>query len=243
MNIGILGYGRMGREIEQTAKKRNHTISAIFDINKPFDQSSDMNATEVLIDFTLQDAVLKNLETAAFFGIPIVEGTTGWLDHFKDAQNIAGLTMIYSPNFSLGVYMFTKLAEYAAQLLGSLGEYDCSLHEWHHRGKADSPSGTAKKLADVLLAHLPEKEKLLFETSHGKIDPAALHVTSSRVGRIPGTHEIGFDSDFDFIQLKHQAHGREGFAYGAVRAAEWIVGKKGIFTMDDFMASLGSSVD
>lgn len=237
MNIAILGYGRMGKEIERMAQSRGHSISDLFDIDKPFSVDSKLSA-DVIIDFTLPDAVLDNLKTAAYFGIPIVEGTTGWLDKMEEAGRIDNLTMIFSPNFSLGVYLFNRIVRQAARLIGEVGGYDCYLHEWHHTGKVDSPSGTAKKLAEILLEELPQKEKALFETCQNRIDPKTLHVTSSRVGRIPGTHEIGFDSDADMITLRHTAHGRLGFAGGAVRAAEWIVGKKGLFTMDDFMQSL-----
>jgi 4-hydroxy-tetrahydrodipicolinate reductase len=238
MKIAILGYGRMGKEIESIALDRGHEISAIFDIDKPFGKSVDVNGAEVIIDFTLADCVLENLKTAAYFGIPIVEGTTGLTVELDQTKNIDGLTMIFSPNFSVGVYIFNKIAGYAARQLGGLKEYDCYLHEFHHIGKADSPSGTAKSLAHTLLQELPDKDSLLFETSHETINPKVLHVTSTRVGRVPGTHEIGFDSPADLIQLKHQAHGRLGFAFGAVRAAEWILGKKGLFSMDDFMESM-----
>jgi len=238
MKIGILGYGRMGHEVESVANNLGHSVAAIFDIDQPFDDSSDINGSEVLIDFTLADTVLNNLKTAAYFGLPVVEGTTGWLDFFDSIKDIKNLTMIFSPNFSIGVYQYTKIVEYAAKLMGPLDSYDCYLHEWHHTGKADSPSGTAKKISEILLKNLPHKEKAFIDTSHGVIDKKALHVTSTRVGRVPGTHEIGFDSLYDSILLKHQAHGREGFAYGAVRAAEWLIGKKGIFTMDDFMNDL-----
>jgi len=241
MKIGILGYGRMGHEIEKIAIGLGHSVTATFDIDHPFDKTTDINGSEVLIDFTLAEAVINNLETAAFLGIPIVEGTTGWLDDFDKVKHIDNLTLIHSPNFSIGVYQYAKIAEYAAKLMGTLDSYDCYLHEWHHAGKADSPSGTARKLTDILLTNLPGKEKAMFDTSHGKIDNKALHVTSTRVGRVPGTHEIGFDSLYDHILLKHQAHGREGFAFGAVKAAEWIKGKKGLFTMDDFMNDLNKS--
>jgi 4-hydroxy-tetrahydrodipicolinate reductase len=237
MKIALLGYGRMGQEIEKVASQYGHEVAAIFDIDNPLTTSSHLNGAQIFIDFTLKDAVLENLKIAAALGIPIVEGTTGWNADITELKQIANLTLIFSPNFSIGVYQFTKLVAYAAQLFGPLAAYDCYLHEWHHTGKADSPSGTAKKLANILVDHLPQKTGLLTETSHKKIDVNQLHVTSTRVGRIPGTHEIGFDSDFDFIQLKHTAHGRVVFADGAIRAAEWLINRQGIFTMDDFMAS------
>lgn len=237
MKIAILGYGRMGKEIEAQARKRNHLISNIFDIDNPFNEKSDINNTDVLIDFTSKDIVINNLKIAAYFGIPVVEGTTGWFDQMDVMKKISGLSVIYSPNFSLGVYLFEKIIIEASRLIGKHKEYDCYLHEYHHTGKKDSPSGTAKKLSQILLKNLPQKKHCLFETSHNLIDSDTLHVTSTRVGRFPGTHEVGFDSNNDMILLRHQAHGRIGLAYGALRAAEWIVKKrqKGIFTMDDFM--------
>ncbi len=238
MKFVILGYGRMGKEVERQALLRGHEISAIFDINDHFSTESNLNGAQAIISFVLADSVLTNLKTAAQLGLPIVEGTTGWYDQLDQLKHIKNLSIIYSPNFSIGVYQFTKIVKYAAQLMGPLSEYDCFLHEFHHTGKADSPSGTAKKLAHLLLEHLPNKDKVMYDTSHGVIDPKALHVTSTRVGRVPGTHEIGFDSPADEIVLKHIAHGREGLASGAVQAAEWIVGRTGIFSMDDFMNDL-----
>ena len=237
MNIALVGYGRMGEELEKLAPQSNHNITAIFDIDNPLKPDSDIAGADVMIDFTLKDAVMNNLKIAAQMGVPIVEGTTGWTDQFEQVYDIENLTMIFSPNYSIGVYQFTKLVETAAKLYGMFEDYDCYLHEWHHTGKADSPSGTANKLAHILLENLPQKDKILTETSHSQIDPSALHVTSTRVGKVPGTHQVGFESPYDSIQLTHQIRGRECLAFGALKAAEWIVGKKGIFTMDDFMSS------
>ena len=238
MKLAILGYGRMGKEVERQARIRGHQVTAIFDINDNFSPDANLNGAEAIISFVLADSVLENIKTAAQCGVPIVEGTTGWYDQLEQLKQIDNVSILYSPNFSIGVYQFTKLAAYAATLMGSLAEYDCFLHEFHHTGKADSPSGTAKKLASVVLENLPNKDEVMYDTSHGVINPRALHVTSTRVGRVPGTHEIGFDSPADEIVLKHIAHGREGFAGGAVRAAEWVAGKTGIFTMDEFMNDL-----
>lgn len=238
MNIAILGYGRMGKEVEKQAIANGHRITAIYDINDSFNQKSDLDNAHVIISFTLAESVLENIKTAAYLGVPIVEGTTGWQNQLDELKKIENISIIYSPNFSIGVYQFSKIVEYAATLLGEFKEYDCYLHEWHHAEKVDSPSGTAKNLAKILVNNLPEKNNTLFEASHGKIKKNTLHVTSTRVGRIPGTHEIGFDSPSDSITLRHTAFGREGFAIGAVKAAEWIKDKKGIFTMNDFMRSI-----
>ncbi len=238
MNIAILGYGRMGKEVEKQAQQRGHNISAIFDIDDNFSVNSNLNGAEVIVSFVLPGAAVENIKIAAQLGIPIVEGTTGWYDSLESLNELSNLSMIYSPNFSIGVYQFTQIVQHAAKMLGQLREYDCYVHEFHHTGKADSPSGTAKRLANVLLENLPNKSRALFDTSYDRIDPQDLHVTSTRVGRVPGTHEIGFDSPADEIILKHIVHSREGLALGAVRAAEWLVGKTGIYTMDDFMADL-----
>ena len=166
-----------------------------------------------------------------------MEGTTGWQD-FVNPDDFPKLTAICSPNFSIGVYVLNQLATQAAEWFGRLEEYDAAIHEWHHRGKADSPSGTALMLANKMLPYLPRKNEIWSETCHEKIQPGQLHVTATRMGRIPGRHRIEFDSEFDAITLEHAAHSRDGFAFGAIRAAEWILGRQGQFTMDDFMRDI-----
>ncbi len=238
MKIALVGYGRMGPEVRAVAEARGHSISQVFDVARPPKPETDPQA-DVVVDFSTAAAVPHTLRWAAEWRVPVVEGTTGWTDSGFDPSSIQGLTMIYSPNFSPGVYRFIKLVELAGRLFGG-DDYDVYVHEWHHAGKADSPSGTARRLAEVLLSTLPAKTEILTETSHGKIAANRLHVTSTRVGRVPGIHEVGFDSHVDAVTLRHQAWGRESFAYGAVLAAEWIQGKQGIFTMDDFMAGIDS---
>ncbi|RPI02979.1 MAG: 4-hydroxy-tetrahydrodipicolinate reductase [Calditrichaeota bacterium] len=235
MNIALIGYGRMGKEVERQAQDRGHAITAVFDVGDQFCSESNCHGADVLISFVTADVVIPNLTSIAKMGLPVVEGTTGWFDSLETAKKIPDLTMIYSANFSVGVYQFIRLVGLAAEMMGSLPEYDCCIHEFHHRGKVDSPSGTAKQLARVILENLAHKEYPLYDTSHGMIDQKALHVTSTRFGRVPGTHQVGFDSPADEIVLSHVAHGREGFALGAVRAAEWLIGRRGIFSMDDLM--------
>lgn len=237
MEIGIIGYGRMGHEIEKLCPLLKHEIRIQLDIDNPLKPSTDLRGAEVLIDFSIADAVMDTLRATAEIGVPIVEGTTGWFAQLDQARAVKDLTMVYSPNFSMGVYRFIKLVKYASELYGTSKDYDLYVHEWHHSGKKDSPSGTALKLAETILGVVPDKKSWLLTSADGKIPQDVLHVTSTRVGRVPGTHEVGFDSDFDAVTIKHQAHGREGFAYGALRAAEWIADRKGIFTMDDFMSA------
>lgn len=238
MRIALSGYGRMGKEIEAVARETGDEVVSIFEYDDPLTSGSKLNGAEVLISFSQANAVLPVLRAAAEHRLPVVEGTTGWYDQLAEVKEISGLSLLYSPNFSLGVYQFMKIIEKAAELVGVLGDYDTYIHEWHHSGKIDSPSGTARRLAEIVLGSFPGKREAQYDTCHRKIEPEELHVTSTRVGRIPGTHEVGFDSAADSIQIRHTAHGREAFARGAVKAAHWIVSREGIFTMDDFMKSI-----
>lgn len=236
MRIGLIGYGRMGREIQKIAETRGHRVVAVFDEDSRLKAASDLKGAEVLIDFSLPEAVVDNLKTSAEHGVPVVEGTTGWYDRLGEVRAIRGLSLLYSANFSTGVYLFMALVREAGKLLGKTGDYDCSVHEWHHRGKVDSPSGTARRLAEILLETLPEKTSARYDIPNQRIAPHELHVTASRIGRVPGTHEVNFDSLADSIQVRHTAHGRDGFALGAVKGGEWLLGRRGVFSMDDFMA-------
>ncbi len=235
MNIGLIGYGRMGKMVEQIAAGKGHSIQAIFDINQPLESDSKTENIDLFIDFSTAVSVPQNLQIAAALKIPVVEGTTGWQDQIHLLQEIEDLTCIFSPNFSIGVYVFNKIAAVASELISAAGGYDVFLHEWHHSGKADSPSGTAHKLANTIMQHSAGKDKIMTETSHQKIDDNVLHVTSTRAGHIPGTHLIGFDCEYDSIKLEHCARSRAGFVHGAVEAAEWILNRTGVYTMDDFM--------
>jgi 4-hydroxy-tetrahydrodipicolinate reductase len=235
MNIAIYGYGRMGQIVEETAIRRGHTISGIFDVDKPLGSPEQLRDSDAVISFSLPQAVFQLLEAAAAAGVPVVEGTTGWYEGLERARRIPGLNMVYSPNFSVGVFHFTEIVREAAQRLGGSEGYDCYVHEFHHSGKVDSPSGTARHLGEVILESVPGKNEIRGESCHGRINPEELHITSTRAGRFPGTHEVGFDSDVDLVQVRHTAHGRGGFALGAVLAAEWIAGRKGIYTMREFM--------
>lgn len=238
MNIALIGHGRMGQEIERLSPQLGHSVCVSFELGNSLQIDSPLHGAQVLIDFSTADSVWQNLEIAGQRRIPIVEGTTGWNFDRNKLQSIQGLTAIYSPNFSLGMHAFLQAVSIAADHLGRLKTYDSFVREIHHTGKADSPSGTAKKLARILLQKMPAKQSLLFDPCDRPIRPEQLHVTSTRAGRFAGIHEIGFDSAYDFIELKHTAHGRSGFAYGALRAAEWIVGRTGIYDMEDFVTSL-----
>jgi 4-hydroxy-tetrahydrodipicolinate reductase len=193
---------------------------------------------DVFIDFTIPNSVIANVEAVAQIARPLVIGTTGWYHQLNEVKKIvsdAKIGVIYASNFSIGMNLFFKIVANAAELFDRFEQYDPFIHEFHHRGKLDSPSGTANSLANIMLEKINRKQAILGKTSEGVISQNQLHVTSTRAGYIPGTHIVGFDSEADTIELKHTAHGRRGFAAGALYAAQWIVGKQGLFTMEDLL--------
>ena len=233
MKIALIGYGKMGHEIEAAALEQGETIAATFDIGNPVDEAS-LAGVDVCIEFSTPQTVLQNIRIALGAKKDIVVGTTGWYDRLPEIRPLVRDSgLLYSPNFSIGVNMMFRLVAAATEMMNNAPGYDPWIHEWHHRQKADSTSGTALKLAEILLAKMERKKKLETARVDGKIDPAALHVSSTRVGTVPGTHIVGFESEADSIEIKHVAKSRRGFALGAVRAAQWLKGKKGVYTMDD----------
>jgi 4-hydroxy-tetrahydrodipicolinate reductase len=233
MRIALIGYGKMGHEIEAIAREQGETIVRTFDIGNPVEAAA-LSDVDVCIEFSTPDTAVKNIRVALEAKKDIVVGTTGWYAHLPEIRSLVKDSgLLYSPNFSIGVNMTFRLAAAAAEMMNNAPMYDAYIHEWHHRQKADSPSGTALKLAEILLSKLERKERIETGRVDGKIDPAALHVSSTRVGTVPGTHIVGFESDADAIEIKHVAKSRRGFAMGAVRAAQWLRGRKGVYTMDD----------
>ncbi len=235
MKIVLLGNGRMGQTIARLAASKGHQIVSVFDEHRPLTESSDLREAEVMMDFSIATAVPHHMRLAAHHHLPLVEGTTGWRMEQILLTEMPDLTMVYSPNFSIGIYLFNRIIAFAGRLIGQCGGYDCYVHEWHHRGKADSPSGTALLLANQLLHAIPEKKGIEVETSHQPLAADSIHVTSTRAGRIPGTHEVGFDSEWDQIVFRHISFGREGFAMGALLAAELILNRKGIYSFNDLL--------
>ncbi len=249
MNTAIIGYGRMGHEIERIARAKGISIVSIIDprekgaTHKSIDEKSLKNA-DVCIDFTTPDSVLGNIRKISNLKKNIVVGTTGWQGKLEEARKIVKqnrIGLIHSSNFSIGVNVFFKIVENAARMLNKIEEYDVYGYEMHHNRKIDSPSGTARAIGNILIKNINRKNKLLFEAINRKIQPNELHFASVRAGAIPGTHAVGFDSDADTIELKHTARNREGFALGAVMAAQWINNKKGFYTIDDMMDSIMES--
>ncbi len=244
LKIALVGTGRMGQAVEAVLDREGvHTVVARFDEAHPLvdvrDPEDELNGADVAIDFSAPDAALDNLHQYGFWGLDAVVGTTGW---YGDLDKVRGWVeegqngVLYAPNFSLGVAVLVRAIRGALPLLDKLDDYDPFVHEIHHIGKVDSPSGTALMLADELLGGLERKSRIEPETQHGRIEPNALHVSSTRAGAVFGEHTVGFDSDVDQLLFRHIAKGRDGFAVGAVRAAGWVHGRTGLFTLDDMLA-------
>ena len=231
MQIGLLGYGRMGKMIEHLAPSYDCGIAYIYDPGLKIAEGK-LDNTDVLISFSTPDSAMENIRIALDNNKPIVVGTTGWLENLPDVQSAVekyGTGFVYGSNFSVGMNSFFRIIENSTAIMNSLKQYDVSGFEAHHTGKLDSPSGTAKKLAELIIENSETKQKPLYETCNRKIEKNELQFSSVRCGSIPGTHCITFDSPFDTIELKHTARTREGFAIGAILAAKWILNKKGVF--------------
>ena len=230
MKIALLGYGKMGQVIEKIALQRGHEIVVRKSIGDSFDGLE--NAT-VAIDFSAPDAAVENISTALKLGIPVVSGTTGWLnDYDKMVQlcNEKNSAFISSSNFSLGVNIFFELNTYLAKIMSKFEDYKIGIEEIHHTQKLDAPSGTAISLAKGVIENSNYNNWTL---ENPKSD--AILINAKRIENVPGTHTVSYNSNVDLIEIKHLAHNREGFALGAVIAAEWIVGKHGVYTMKDVL--------
>jgi 4-hydroxy-tetrahydrodipicolinate reductase len=239
MRIALVGYGKMGQEIQRLSDK----VEIIIDPHSPkadFTSISleSLKGCDVAIDFTTPSCVLKNIYQYLNLGIPAVIGTTGWYDNLSEVssklEEVKG-SLFYTPNFSIGIHLFFRMVRQAAKLMNPFKEYDVSGFEAHHRLKADSPSGTAEKCAEILLEESNQKHSVCYDSSKDVMKETTLHFPSLRCGMMPGTHQVLFDSYVDSISLTHTARSREGFAYGALKAAEWLQNKKGLFTMDDLL--------
>ena len=238
MKLALLGYGRMGHAVEAAAAERKHQVVARLDMGDAITRSN-LAGAEVAIDFTLPDAVVENARRVADSGVKLVIGTTGWYGRMAEVKGVIESAQggcIWSPNFSLGVQAFLRIAREAGRLADALDEFDVHVHEEHHRHKVDHPSGTAIRLAEVLLETLGRKTSWKEGPSAGAPDPNVLWISSARAGEIPGVHEVALEGPSDSIVVRHTARGRDGFARGAVEAAEWLAGKTGFFGIDDMLA-------
>jgi 4-hydroxy-tetrahydrodipicolinate reductase len=239
MNIALIGYGKMGKEIEQIAISRGHAIVLKVDISNASSYSIDeLKKVDVAIEFSTPEAVIKNIYKCFEASVPIVVGTTGWLNQLNEVKKNCTekkQTLLYSSNFSIGVNLFFKVNEYLAKLMSTHTDYDISVEEIHHIHKLDSPSGTAISLANQIIEHNPQKRKWINSLSENKNE---LEIISKRIDEVPGTHSVTYRSADDEISINHIAHNRKGFALGAVIAAEWVKDKKGVFGMNDLLNNL-----
>lgn len=234
MKIALIGYGKMGKTIEQIALSRGHEIVSIVDINNPEEFSSDrFKSADVAIEFTTPATAVDNYKKSFAANVPVVSGTTGWLEHFDEIKSLCekeGKTFFYASNYSVGVNIFFALNKYLAKIMNQFPQYDVEMTEVHHIHKLDKPSGTAITLAEGVLENLDRKDRWTLETKETDKD---LPIHAMREGEVPGIHEISYVSDVDTITIKHDAKSRAGFALGAVLAAEFTAGKKGFLGMDD----------
>jgi 4-hydroxy-tetrahydrodipicolinate reductase len=235
MDILLIGYGKMGKIIETLARKKGHRIAGIIDIHNASD-ISDAKA-DVAIEFSRPEAAFTNVKACLESNIPVVCGTTGWLDKKKEVEALCthhNGTFFYASNFSIGVNIFFKVNAYLSKLMKSFDTYDVSIDEIHHTQKKDAPSGTAITLADDIIANIDRKKEWVNKEA---ADGQQLSIRSFRVDPTPGTHIVKYSSAIDDLEIKHTAHSREGFAKGAIDVAEWIVAnqKKGILSMDDYL--------
>lgn len=230
MKIALLGYGKMGKVIENIALERGHEIV----LKKGSQDSFEglLNA-DVAIDFSVPDSAVSHISECLNNNIPVISGTTGWLDNYADMVSLCEKqngSFIYGSNFSLGVNIFFELNNYLAKMMKNLSDYKVSMEEIHHTQKLDAPSGTAISLAEGIINNSNYTNWTMETPNENQI-----HIEAKRIENIPGTHSIFYDSKVDQIEIKHTAHNREGFALGSVIAAEWIIGKKGVFTMKDVL--------
>lgn len=236
MNIAIIGYGKMGKEIEKSALERGHDVSLKISSKNTHEFTfNNLKNIDVAIEFTNPELAVNNINICIESNTPVVVGTTGWYDKFNEISTRVSEnngTLLYATNCSIGVNLFFKLNKQLAQLMNKHKEYDIKMEETHHVQKLDAPSGTAITLAEGILSNNEEKDLWV---KGGSKAQNQLSVVSHRIENVPGTHQINYTSTIDDIEIKHTAHNRKGFAVGAVIAAEYIVDKKGIFTMEDVL--------
>ena len=230
MKIALLGYGRMGKEIEKIAISRGHEIV----IKKDVDDEIEITLADVAIDFSVPNSAFNNISNCLNNNVPIISGTTGWLENYKDAVALCKEkkgAFIYASNYSLGVNIFFELNKQLAKMMNTIEGYNISLEEIHHTLKLDAPSGTAITLAEGIIENSSKNNWELGE----KTSEENIAIVAKRIPDVPGTHTILYESEVDTIEIKHTAHSRKGFAIGAVIAAEWIADKTGVFSMKDVL--------
>lgn len=234
MKVALIGYGKMGHEIEKIAVERGHSIVSIIDVNnhQNFD-SEEFKSADVAIEFSTPESAISNYRRAFASNVPVVAGTTGWLEHMEEVKKACaddGKTFFYASNYSLGVNIFFAVNKYLAKLMDEHSEYNVEMEETHHIHKLDSPSGTAITLAEGVLENLKRKDRWNLEKEEKATD---ISIHCIREGEVPGNHKVTYVSEYDRITIEHDAKTRKGFAFGAVLAAEFTAGKKGFLGMND----------
>lgn len=230
MKIALLGYGKMGKVIERIAQERGHSIVLRKSSNSSFE---GLEQADVAIDFSIPDSAVENITACFELGIPVVSGTTGWLSEYDNMVQLCEAkqgAFIYGSNFSLGVNLFFELNAYLAKMMTKFDQYKVTLEEIHHTQKLDKPSGTAITLAQGVMEHSGHAHWTLENSNSND-----LYIDVKRIENVPGTHHIYYTSAVDTIAISHTAHNREGFALGAVIAAEWLAPRKGVYTMKDVL--------
>lgn len=237
MKIALIGYGKMGKAIEEIALSRGHEISyRISQQNQGDLVLLDAANTDIAIEFTQPEAAFANISACLQQKIPVVCGTTGWLAHKTSIDNLCKVqetAFLHASNFSIGVNIFFKINALLAKLIGTQAQYEVRIEEIHHTQKKDAPSGTALVIAQDILAHLPQKSTWTLVENNKEIKAEQLPITALRLPEVAGTHTVSYISTQDTLRITHEAHNRTGFALGAVLAAEWLRDKKGVFTMED----------
>ncbi|MFK7934418.1 MAG: 4-hydroxy-tetrahydrodipicolinate reductase [Saprospiraceae bacterium] len=236
MKIALIGYGKMGKTIERLAKEQGHEIVLIIDRDNQADFTvENLQRAEVAIEFTQPDVAFQNALTCFEAGVPIVSGTTGWGDKMRQVREIClaqNGTLLHTTNFSVGVNIFFAINQRLAQLMNRQQQYSVAMEEIHHTEKKDAPSGTAITLAEGIIDNMERKEQWINKSA---VTTADLPIISKRIDRVPGTHAVVYQSEIDTIDIKHTAHSRDGFALGAILAAEYIKDRKGCFAMSDVL--------
>ena len=235
-NLVISGYGKMGKEIGKIAQASGWNLIATIDNQAEWiSKAIAIKQGDVIIDFSTPEVVVENIKAAFALKIPIVVGTTGWNAHFNEIENLCqstGNTLVYASNFSIGVNIFFEINKHLAEMMDHQEPYQVEVEEIHHTEKLDSPSGTAITLAQQIIEKIQRKDNFVNQPSE---NPRELSIISKRIAHVPGTHIINYSSDIDEIEIKHRAKSRKGFAQGAIWAANWIIGRKGIFDFNDIL--------
>ncbi len=236
MKLALIGYGKMGREIEKLSREKGHEIVLTIDNPEEWEFNlGELYKADVAIDFSTPSSVIDNIHFCFDAGVPIVVGTTGWHEQMEEIRTecmVRAQSIFWAPNFSIGINIFFELNRKLASLMSNWPDYEISMEETHHVQKLDAPSGTAIHLANDIIRHHGKKDKWVKEISE---NPSDLGIRSHRIEEVTGTHKVVYDSPEDLIEIIHTAKSRRGFAQGSILAAEWLVGKRGFFEMKDML--------